>query len=821
MLMKGKIIFGLMALWLQPAAWTECRATDIVTAQSGSWTSSSTWVGGVVPVQGDQATIKNGHTITIPSSGTKTCTNLVVESGGKLYANTGGSQRYVDVYGNITCDGIIGNGTTADGISFNIEGASCLVSGSGAFDAARIRKNTSLNPSTILTIAMDMNLRYNGTALFNNKSATNFHVVINAGCTLNCPGNAGTPGNICIDGTNASNGSSYGGSVTVNGTMNVGGILYLTTDNNSTAYTVSFTISNGGLVNTGSVVCSNSGSAGHTTTIHDGGKLNFTSGDWGCPGFTYNYYYIYPASTVEFSGAAQNIGNPSSYGHLLISGTGEKTVSPGDLAVNGDLTIQSGCSLVIPQSRAVTLEGNLYNNTADGLVLKAGSASAAPGSFIQNGSVGGTGTVKVEKFISPYLSTNDPNYHFISSPVASQDIQPEFVCDPPESSTDFYRWDEPSAVWVNSKTSGGAWNTAFQPGDDRSFRPGIGYLVAYASDVVKSFSGLIRNSGLDAALTFTGGGDYAGYNLLGNPFTSAINADIHNWAKTNVQNAVWVWDPVTGNYKTWNGLTGTLDGGLIPAMQGFFVKASGPSPALTIPSSSRTHGNQPAYKSTGPLVLRISLAGHTYSDEAVLYIPRPLAGPPDSMFNVGKLMGFRDAPQLYFLDSQQLLSVLQADSMQGDRIFPMGIHKGSSDTLSFKFSGIESFSAEDAFYFEDRLEGRILDLRETVFYEFVSHQACENSRFYLHYKRAAGTSAQSLVNRVRMYVVKGELRIEGPDDIMDFEGLAVFDMGGRKVLERRVPPGVSRIPLNLAPAWYLVRLMTGKATITKKLLFFK
>ncbi|MCX6287915.1 MAG: hypothetical protein NTY96_12450 [Bacteroidetes bacterium] len=819
--MKGKIFSGLLACWLLPWASINGEAADIITAQSGSWTSTSTWVGGIVPVQSDQVTIKTGHTVTIPSSGTKSCTNLVVETGGKLYANTGGSQRYVDIYGNIICNGSIGNGSTYDGISFNIESTTCLISGSGIFDASRMRKNTGLNASTTLTVAMNINLRYNGTALFNNKSASNFHLIINPGFTLNCPGNAGTPGNVCIDGPNASNGSSYGGSITVNGTLTVGGILYLTTDNNSTIYTVSCTVNNGGVVNTAFVICINSGSACHTTTINDGGKLNFTSGDWGIIGFSNNYYDFAPASTIEYSGAGnQNVGNPAAYGHLIISDSGEKTVSPGDLTVNGDLIIQNPCSLIIPKARAVTLQGNLTLNSADGIELKAGSAGAAPGSFIHYGSVSGSGTVKVEKFMSKYLNANDANYHLISSPVAAQNIQPEFVADPPEHSTDFYRWDEPSARWVNSKTETGNWNTGFQPGDDRTFRPGSGYLTAYASDVTKNFSGTITNSNLDVPVTCTSG-DYAGFNLVGNPFTSALIADIHNWDKSNVQNAIWVWDPVSGNYKTWNGLTGTLPAGIIPAMQGFFIKASGPLPSLVIPAASRTHNGQEAYKAVDKMELLISLSGAAYCDQSVLYIPRQMPVPTDSLFNVMKIMGFRDAPQLYFLLKSGMFSIFQADTMPGNWVIPMGIKRGKADTLKFEFSGIETFSHEDAINLEDRLEVRTVNLREEPAYVFISHQPLENERFFLHFKNTTGTHTPAALNNVRMYSDKGDLKMEGLEDFMGCEMLGIYDMAGRRVLEQLIPPGVTKIRLNLAPAYYLVRLTAGRSSISKKLLFIK
>ena len=819
--MKGKLFSGAVACLLLAWASIKSEAADIITAQSGPWTSTSTWVGGVVPAQSDNVTVKTGHTVTIPSSGTKSCTTLTVETGGKLYANTGGSQRYVDIYGNICCNGIIGNGNVYDGISFNIEGSNCLISGSGSFDASRMRKNTGLNPSTSLTLAMNVNLRYNGTAFFNNKSASNFHLIINQGFTLNCPGNSGSPGNVCIDGPNASNGSSYGGSITVNGILSVGGILYLTTDNNSAAYTVSLTVNNGGVVNTASVICTNSGSACHSTTVNDGGILNFTSGSWGIIGFTNNSYNFGPASTVEYSGNGdQTIGNAAAYGHLVLSGSGDKTAGTGDITINGNLSIQNPCRFIIPQNIALTLQGNLDLNTSEGLLLKAGNSTAATGSFIHNGCISGNGTVKAEKFISQYLTSNDANYHFISSPVSAQNIQPGFVADPPDRNTDFYRWDEPFALWVNSKTDSGSWNTSFQPGDDRSFRPGIGYLMASSSDAIKTFSGSVTNSNLAVQVSFTSGNSH-GYNLVGNPYTSALIADIQYWDKTDIRNAVWVWDPASGNYKTWNGLSGTLTDGIIPAMQGFFIQAYSTFPSLVIPASSRTHSIQQSYKPNSNMGLRISLSGGSYKDESILYIPKLPPVIPDSMFNVSKIFGFHYAPQLYFLMKSGMYSILQDFIPSGNSTIPIGIKKGKSDTLTFHFTGIETLSNGDAVYLEDRLENHSVNLREDDTYVFVSHEPCENDRFFMHFNNTTGISIPNETKTIGLFSEKGDLRIEGLDGFMGFEMLRIYDMEGRMMMEQLVPPGITKVSLNLAPAYYIVRLSTGQSSVSKKLLFIK
>lgn len=168
---------------------------------SGNWNNLNTWEAytGLVWINAidypntsnKNVTILNGHTIELTDN-TGKCSNLTIDAGGKLWKNHTSSGSYLYVYGNILNNGTIGNnGVTTSAIGFDIEGTSCVISGSGTFDAFRIAKFTTDNLTTTLTISMDITLRYasTGYVLYNNAGpSTTFNIILNSGYKLSTPG---------------------------------------------------------------------------------------------------------------------------------------------------------------------------------------------------------------------------------------------------------------------------------------------------------------------------------------------------------------------------------------------------------------------------------------------------------------------------------------------------------------------------------------------------------------------------------------------------------------------------------------------------------
>ncbi len=85
-----------------------------------------------------------------------------------------------------------------------------------------------------------------------------------------------------------------------------------------------------------------------------------------------------------------------------------------------------------------------------------------------------------------------------------------------------------------------------------------------------------------------------GWNLIGNPFAGDLNWDGPNWTKTNMMDAIYVWDSSlnmgAGGYLVWADEDGDAAlGGVIPEGQAFWVKANA-SPTLIASKDDLTTG---------------------------------------------------------------------------------------------------------------------------------------------------------------------------------------------------------------------------------------
>lgn len=104
-----------------------------------------------------------------------------------------------------------------------------------------------------------------------------------------------------------------------------------------------------------------------------------------------------------------------------------------------------------------------------------------------------------------------------------------------------------------------------------------------------TFTGLVNGSGtkpFNGSSAILPAGGLGGWNLVSNPYMSDISINMSNtanWTKSNVSNATYIYNADTRGFLTCASGVGTC---IIPAFQGFWVKANG-TPSLTINETAK------------------------------------------------------------------------------------------------------------------------------------------------------------------------------------------------------------------------------------------
>ena len=292
---------------------------------------------------------------------------------------------------------------------------------------------------------------------------------------------------------------------------------------------------------------------------------------------------------IQFSSFAQGVIKAES-GAYIVSQTGSYWVlDNGGFSLTSptattpvtiaNLKIEAAASLTIPPLNYLTVTGTLTNSAGNsGLVLN--SDATGTGSLINY-------TAAVPATVKRYITGASQAWHFLSSPLEVQAIQPEFVpvqLPVPTTTEDFFAWYEPEGTWVNFKNTSTAptWNTA---NGNTNFTAGKGYLVEYlATNPTKKFTGNLNVGTVSPALSKSGTGIYAAYNLVGNPYPSTIDwKAASGWIRNALVSSgggydMSIWNDVDGEYGSFNsaGLSGSGTHGVtqfIPIGQGFMVTA--------------------------------------------------------------------------------------------------------------------------------------------------------------------------------------------------------------------------------------------------------
>ena len=341
------------------------------------------------------------------------------------------------------------------------------------------------------------------------------------------------------------------------------------------------------------------------------------------------------------SGAGRIIGSPTS--NLTLSGTANGNLLMDNTNLNSrslsslNLSYSSSpISLALGDSLVLTTALNISSGTlqtTNRLRLTSNATKTAYISALNNNAII-QGDVVAEKF-APGGKTG---WALIGNPVSGDNIldwQDDFPTSGFAGATGYAGGF--TSVYRYNETLSGSNSLGYAPptSSSETVIPGKGYMVYLGTAFPNTPNITIDAAGPPATGTFSLPVTYTpsipnalpfddGWCLLANPYCSTIDWDSPNWTRTNMGNYFYVYNADLGSYGTYVGGTpGVGTNGatnLIGAFQGFWVKATGTNPVLTLTEQVKSTNQSPLLRTANPMLntIRVRAENSDGKDEALV-----------------------------------------------------------------------------------------------------------------------------------------------------------------------------------------------------------
>ncbi len=546
-------------------------------------------------------------------------------------------------------------------------------------------------------------------------------------------------------------------------------------------------------------------------------KWNYV-GEYGW-GWAIDDIVVSEVSSIEWTGLANtDWNNPSNWSSLTVPGSNNEVNIPA-LTLNDPvvlqipaaeclkLSIESGATLTINPGLSLSVYNELINNSSNGLIIKS-DGNNGTGSVIA-GSVTGSGTAEIDR----YMTENQ--WHYIGSPV-EQPIS-TFLSNNPDIPTK----NVDSRGMMDYNTEFDNWNDFFTNSNGNDLGIGSGYSIRTTSNTYISFNGSVTVGTINVTLDATGNG----WNLVGNPYTSAIKLNYYSGTNNFLSTNENVLDPSYVSLYYWDGtqyqIINNAQGPEFATVgQGFFVKSDIGGGDVTFLPEMQIHQPTVSLKS-GVIIPGIKLQASALSKNAstdIKFFSKGTTG-LDKGYDAGT---FKADPTFSIftklIDDNnvnfglQCLPLISKEKM----IIPVGIDFPDGGEVTFT-AQLLSIPEKTNIVLEDRLLNITTSFvdAESHYTTTIEANSMSTGRFYLHVSGNSQVTGidKSDMNKINAWMEREEIVISG---ISENNAVAkLFDIRGSSVLVRNLDKTVTnRINVNgISSGIYMLQVIqNGKRT---------
>jgi hypothetical protein len=377
------------------------------------------------------------------------------------------------------------------------------------------------------------------------------------------------------------------------------------------------------------------------------------------------------------------------------------------------------------------------------------------------------------------------------------------------------------------------WSSYYTDATPGNLTVGKGYLVGRTTDGVVIMSGTFDPTGVDVSITR----EKYGWNLVGNPFPSAMGATTTATSSANFLNenasqldpnyaGLYLWDHGSLEYKIFNN-SGASQKDYLQAGQGFIVKAKSGGGTISFTAGMSTHQTvEPLLKSSKSPWPTLNMVAETDEDKSgtvITFNPEMTKG-LDITFDAGMN---KANPRLALYsrlveDNGVDFAIQCLPDVDEELVVPLGLDAGAGVTVTLNALFNHWFETGTVFL-EDRSANKMIALdAENSSYTFVTdNQNIGIGNFYLHFNAVpAGEEMRAALTesvRITGNRNEGTIRVLGRMD--QGSTLRVFDLSGRLRMEESLLNPYENVidAPGLETGIYLIQVRNNHVMKTEKL----
>ncbi len=509
------------------------------------------------------------------------------------------------------------------------------------------------------------------------------------------------------------------------------------------------------------------------------------------------------------------VGTPDSYDDVYIEETALNMPEINSDAHCNRANIPAGSNITITPEASIEFHNDMI---LDGkIILKSDFVNTA--SYLDNGTITGNGTVVLER------NLKSGGYHYLSSHVSNGNSDAFTVLDNGYTNPNFYFYDEtndnPDWLYGWTRASG-------------IMQPAKGYACYGPYEQTLFISEGKPNTG-DININITNsnfGITSDGWNLIGNPYPSAISA--YDFLMLNrsgdIDGTVYLWDDdytqsySTEDYGAFN-LSGYLSGtgggkyfnGFIAPGQGFFVKAER-NGTVIFNNSVRSNYNSIFFKNKQEDNIKrlfVNLSGNGLNNKILLAFTDNATEDFDLFYDAIKIKTNPDFAFYSVLEDKDLIIEALPDFHDNDYKIPLGTDIAVSGIYTFKFDSIENIPKDVDIFFEDNISGEYIDVRKKNIFEKFIDSGTEKNRFSVIFAKNSTSIEETEISDFKVFSSGKTVFIQSGA----YGTYHVYNINGQIIKEGIFNEGYKSINMNEYPSGiYLFGIISGNNNLTFKIL---